>query len=304
MTYEYDYLNAIEKEKSMTKAAKSLGISQPALSAWLTKLESKLGYEIINRKSSPICITPKGSFYLEYIKECRKLENECIAKIKDYDSSGMTQVRIGAPEAYFYSLIIDAIKKCEAGGKDYSVSTKVGSLSKLIESIEKQEVDMIISTTSELPAGFESEILMQDSVVLCVPKSNSINDKLNEKGVITNLSILNNQDFIMLEEKQPLQIIVNDYLKKMEIKVKNSIIVDQVVSAVRLVSEGLGICFAEESLLDHIGEMKDKLCVYRLEDSSFERNVYLAWSNNRYLSKSNLLMKEVLKEIVDEKGIC
>lgn len=46
---------AIAREKSITKAAESLYISQPAASSLLKKLEAEIGYHIFHRKKAVYC---------------------------------------------------------------------------------------------------------------------------------------------------------------------------------------------------------------------------------------------------------
>ena len=47
----YRYVYEIYKEKSFSKAAANLYISQPALSATIRKIESQLGYQIFDRST-------------------------------------------------------------------------------------------------------------------------------------------------------------------------------------------------------------------------------------------------------------
>ncbi len=56
---------AIAREKSITKAAESLYISQPAASSILKKLEAEIGYHIFHRKKGGMLLTDEGKVFLE-----------------------------------------------------------------------------------------------------------------------------------------------------------------------------------------------------------------------------------------------
>lgn len=56
---------AIAREQSITKAAESLFISQPAASSILKKLEAEIGYHIFHRKKSGMQPTDEGKVFLE-----------------------------------------------------------------------------------------------------------------------------------------------------------------------------------------------------------------------------------------------
>jgi len=63
---EYSYLLAVAEEGSITKAAKRLFISQPALSSYLKELKNKLDIKLYNRVKNNIIFTNEGKLYLEY----------------------------------------------------------------------------------------------------------------------------------------------------------------------------------------------------------------------------------------------
>ena len=61
------YAYTVYTKKSFTAAAKELYISQPALSAMITKLEKSIGFRIFDRNTSPLSLTPAGRVYIEYL---------------------------------------------------------------------------------------------------------------------------------------------------------------------------------------------------------------------------------------------
>lgn len=54
---EFTYIKEVAKQKSFSKASKALGISQPALSNYIKKLEDRMGVLLFDRSISPIEIT-------------------------------------------------------------------------------------------------------------------------------------------------------------------------------------------------------------------------------------------------------
>ena len=64
-----DYIFEVYREKSFTKAANKLFISQPALSAAIKKIEKNIGHELFDRSSNPIKLTEAGEIYIKSIEE-------------------------------------------------------------------------------------------------------------------------------------------------------------------------------------------------------------------------------------------
>ena len=64
-----EYVYAVYEEKSFSKAAQKLYITQPALSTAIKKVEKKIGTPIFDRSTSPIGLTPGGEVYIDAIEK-------------------------------------------------------------------------------------------------------------------------------------------------------------------------------------------------------------------------------------------
>ncbi|EEQ57002.1 LysR family transcriptional regulator [Enterocloster sp. OA13] len=64
------YMAALAGEGSLTRAARRLNLSQPALSKWLGDLEQELGLSLVIRSRQGLIFTEAGQIYLEGCREC------------------------------------------------------------------------------------------------------------------------------------------------------------------------------------------------------------------------------------------
>lgn len=82
---EYDilFLSILNKERSLTKSAEKLFISQPALSYRIKSLEKDLGVPLFNRTKTGVNLTVQGEYLVEFAS---KLQLQ-ILKMKDEISS-------------------------------------------------------------------------------------------------------------------------------------------------------------------------------------------------------------------------
>lgn len=62
---QFTYFIALEKYGSFSKAAENVGISQPALTLQIQKLEEELGYRLLDRTRKPFQLTQEGEVFLE-----------------------------------------------------------------------------------------------------------------------------------------------------------------------------------------------------------------------------------------------
>ena len=64
-----NYVYEVYKERSFSKAAANLYISQPSLSATVKKVEERIGSPIFDRSVSPIQLTDCGQHSIKAVEE-------------------------------------------------------------------------------------------------------------------------------------------------------------------------------------------------------------------------------------------
>lgn len=69
-----NYILAIDRCKSITRASKTLSISQPTLSQYLSKLEEELGTPLFLRHDGELYPTPSGKIYLAACRDIQAME--------------------------------------------------------------------------------------------------------------------------------------------------------------------------------------------------------------------------------------
>ena len=76
------YFIAIAEEKSISKAAKRLYLSQPTLSSYLRKLESSVGTPLFYRDKT-LSLTPAGEVYIKGVRKIVAINNKMYREIED-----------------------------------------------------------------------------------------------------------------------------------------------------------------------------------------------------------------------------
>ena len=95
MELSQKYIYEIYTKKSFSKAARSLFISQPSLSAMVKKREEKLGFRVFDRTKNPLSLTPQGEIYISYLEECLKNEKIMKNRIKSLSERTTSELLIG-----------------------------------------------------------------------------------------------------------------------------------------------------------------------------------------------------------------
>jgi DNA-binding transcriptional LysR family regulator len=88
---------------SFTKAAKSLGVTQPAVSAQIKRLQFLLGYDVFDKRTPGVSLTPRGQVVVDQARRLLSINDE-ILKITG-SRPGAKMMRVGIPGDYSGSRI-------------------------------------------------------------------------------------------------------------------------------------------------------------------------------------------------------
>ena len=91
-----EYVYEVYREKSFSKAAANLYISQPSLSSMVKKVETRLGFPVFDRSTTPIGLTELGQAYIKSVERIMGVQNEFEQFLADRTSGNSGAVAIGA----------------------------------------------------------------------------------------------------------------------------------------------------------------------------------------------------------------
>ena len=75
-------LTAVVDLRSFTKAAHSLGITQPAVSAQIKRLQTLLGYELLDKSAPGVSLTKRGELVVDHARRLLSI-NDDILRLSD-----------------------------------------------------------------------------------------------------------------------------------------------------------------------------------------------------------------------------
>lgn len=78
---DLEYICEVARQGTLSEAAKNLSISQPALSFFVSNLETELGIRLFTRKKNRLQITPEGKIYVQTASEMLDVRNRLYAQL-------------------------------------------------------------------------------------------------------------------------------------------------------------------------------------------------------------------------------
>ncbi len=90
-----EYVYEVYKEKSFSRAAANLFISQPSLSANVRRVENRIGYPIFDRSTDPITLTPAGQLYIQAAQRIHEISGTLRHQVQALSQEQTGTLRLG-----------------------------------------------------------------------------------------------------------------------------------------------------------------------------------------------------------------
>lgn len=113
---------AIARTRHMTRAARQLGITQPALSAMVRKLEAEVGADLLARSGRGIELTEAGRVFFTHAEDAVRRADAAVAAVRQVMGLEHGSIRIGGGAtvtSYLLPRVVSAVRKAHPGLRFY-----------------------------------------------------------------------------------------------------------------------------------------------------------------------------------------
>lgn len=272
---------------NMTRAAKELGLSQPALSRSIQKLEDELGQPVFERRTKTLALTDAGVLLQSRATQILSLIEDTKAEICDDGQSG--RVRIGAIPTIAPYLLPELLRHFSQQFPQATVIVQEETTEKLLHSVSQGEVDLAILALPVPAKYLEMEELFEEELLLvCDP-----DHPLAEKNKVT-MKDIEPFAFVLLDEAHCLTDNIVSFCRQRSFHPVSVERTSQLAMVQELVSLAHGI-----SMIPKMARVKDETDrrVYRsLSGKVPTRSIAMVWNPYRFQSKLIKAFQEILRE--------
>ncbi len=143
---EIHWLSILFETKNMTKAARSLFISQPALSQMLKRVEEELGFALFTRSNKGLAPTEKGLIFVEAARGIVDIYQNFQVKIDLYDKATLQEITIGLPPFLSACCSANALEQLNKAFPKTRFSVFEGSWNILKEKLRTGKIHIAVTT--------------------------------------------------------------------------------------------------------------------------------------------------------------
>lgn len=177
-TKSLEYFLVVVKHLNISKAAKELFISQPALSKQISQLEAELGVSLFDRTKHSLKLTHAGEVLLSETNELFKKQDELRQRVRAAGNVSDNVLRLcHMPGALNYH-VADILAQFQEKYPKIRLNL-IGSLSSQIFSNllnGKIDAGFILATTTTCPEPLKMQTLHEAQLSLAVPKGHKYED--------------------------------------------------------------------------------------------------------------------------------
>ena len=174
MTYDgvdrlLSHFVAVAKEGGVTKAAKTLNISQPALSRNIRLLEQHLNVSLFDRHSVGVKLTACGQMLARRARLMQLEFEHALSEIENFKGGRIGQINIGAIPVWETIFIPEAISAAKKDLEGINFAIVGGANASLIPMLREGKVDLacLVLETQTYPDIVVEPLLDMERVVIC-----------------------------------------------------------------------------------------------------------------------------------------
>lgn len=293
-----EYILAIVREGTFSKAAEKLFVSQPSLSATVKRLESKLGAPIFDRTVTPVGLTELGREYVKCAAEIEQREEDFKLYVNSRTNLTVGEIKIGG-SSLFSSFLLPSI--IESFNKEYPLVTVrifENNTKNLLRELAEGDLDIVIDNAIIKAENIWSSEYSREMILLAIPDTMPISKRLFEMSFsaeeikadkhrlddrAVDLAEFSTLPFIILNSENDTGKRALNLFKKHSIKPNILFKLDQQITAYNISSSGMGACFVSDVLVKN-APTSQNMRYFKLADEETSRSIYIYRKSNRYHS--------------------
>lgn len=310
---QIDYVLTLAEERSFSKAAARLYVTQPSLSQFIKNLENDLCAPLFDRSTSPIRLTPAGNVFIEAAQRIKLIEDELNHQLADLTNLKTGDLKIGTSPFRASCLLPKSIAEFHTkfpGVKIHILEEKASDLDK---AVIDGCIDLHLGTGPFDENLFHNEELAEEQLYLAVPSACPINDSLKEYQVSANdikmdtanlhrtpavdVSLFRSEKFIIQKQGQKLYDIASEICRDASFEPDVILYSERIETTFSWTLAGIGLTVIPDFLI-RFGNYSKHPVYYKLNHPKATRSLCIAYKKNRYLTRVSIEYIAVLKRLI------
>jgi DNA-binding transcriptional LysR family regulator len=225
---------AVLEEGGFKRATARLGITQPALSYQIKRLEEELGVQLFHRR--PGSATEAGRVFLEHAQQVIATVREAHQAVRELSDGVTGEIRIGTiycVGTYFLPRVLLEIRAKHPLVRPHILYRSSGDL---LESLLANKLDVAIVADPPVDSRLKREVIFEEHFSLISGPGHPFFGRPKVSA-----EELKDIPFVALSPTSASGSLIRDYLDRVGVAVQQAVSVDNAETVKRMVEAGMGV---------------------------------------------------------------
>jgi DNA-binding transcriptional LysR family regulator len=229
---------AVLEEGGFKRATARLGITQPALSYQIKRLEEELGVQVFHRGPGGVTPTEAGRALLDHAQQVIATVREAHQAVRQLSGGVSGEIRVGAIKCvgtYFLPYVLQAMR---AKHPMVRPTLLYRDSDELLESLLAGRLDVAMVVDPPPDPRLSKQSVFEEQISLVSGPDHPFYGRPT-----VDLAELQQVNFVELSPQTSAGLLIRSYLERVGITVVPAITTDNVETVKRMVEAGLGVAF-------------------------------------------------------------
>ena len=294
LLHEMAYVYEVYRQRSFTRAARALYISQPSLSQMIRKAEGRIGMTIFDRSTSPIGLTEAGRAYIRAAEQVLQIESDLRRYLDDAEQCITGVLTLGGAMLFTSYVLPPMLSAFSERYPGVELRLHEAPTARLKEQLQEGSLDFAVDNSAFAPAVYAARTFKREQVILAVPRTLAVNERAGRYRLTARdlcsgeaphapLALFRDTPFLMLKEGNDTRERAERLCAQAGFSPKIRLQLDQQLAAYTLAGYGLGAAFISDTLALS-APPDERLYFYRIDNPDVERSISLFYKRTRVLS--------------------
>ncbi len=311
-----DLIYTVYQEKSISKAAQKLFVSQPSLSIMIRKIEEEIGVPLFDRTSKPLRMTEAGMEYVKATEAIMHIEKSFDNYVNAANELLTGSLTVGGNQLLSSQVLPGYISDFIRRYPNIRLHLADDNSLALENMITSGQLDLVIDNRKLDEETFEQRLWRTEHLLLAVPAGFDCNRgleeyQLREEDILSAaylasavkavpLKKFDHIPFISMTKDNDTRRRSDEILKEAGITPNRILEIDRLVTLYNFIEIGTAASVVSDTLVRSIRHHSGKVIFYRLASSHAQRDIFVSYKRNRYYSKA---MKAFMELVFAEEKV-
>ncbi|MDD6306096.1 MAG: LysR family transcriptional regulator [Clostridiales bacterium] len=242
----YRIFYTVANTGNISKAAKELYISQPAISKSIQKLEESVGCKLFSRSSRGVVLTDEGKLLYDHVSSAFETLTLGEEKLRRSIELGVGHLKIGVSATLCKYMLLPYLKEYIRRNPHISISITCQSTNETLRLLEDNKIDIGLIGKPDNLKNIHFDFLEEIEDVFVATKDYIRN--LRARGIQKN-QILSSSTLMLLDKNNMTRQYIDDYLQDNQIVIKDSIDISNMDLLIDFARIGVGVACVIKSFV-------------------------------------------------------